>query len=354
MGFLSGAAPVVVFAFFAGVAISALTVLMLLATICMRLVALRTERIDAHAEALWLPILKAPETTPVADLPALHERDVRGFVEAWNQAHEPLKGATTARLAQIAARVGLQQHLFRFLDTHRFHHRVIAVIALGHLKNGDSFKRLVPLLDDKSPIMSLCVARALLQIDPQGGVPKLIPLIVDRPYWSQGVVASILEETGAFAVGKQLTAATLHAASDIAPRMIRFLAEVDPKAAAPIIREALRSSMDTRIITTCLQAMSEPADLVYVRPLLSHSLWFVRMQAATTIGELGVAGDENLLVGLLSDQQWWVRYRAAQALLKLSFMTTDDVQRIRQAQADPYARDIIEHVLAERTMEHAA
>ncbi len=354
MDFISGAAPVVVFAFFAGVAICALTLLMLLATIVMRMIALRTERIDAHAEALWKPILMAPGTAAVTGLPALHRRDVRGFIEAWNEAHEPLQGATTDRLAQIADKVGLQQQLCRFLDTHRFHHRVIAVMALGHLKSDESFKRVLPLLDDKSPIMSLCAARALLQIDPQSGVPKLIPLIVDRPYWSQGVVASILEETGAFAVGKRLTAATLHATSDVAPRMIRFLAGVDPKAAAPIIREALRSSLDTRIITTCLQAITDPTDLVYVRPLLTHSLWFVRMQAAATLGNLGVPGDETLLVGLLSDQQWWVRYRAAQALLKLSFITTEDARRIQQAQTDSYARDIIDHVLAEQTIEVAA
>lgn len=354
MGFLSGAAPVVVFAFLAGVAVSALTVLMLLATVVMRVLALRAERIDARAEALWSPILTAPATAPIEDLPPLRKRDARGFIEAWNAAHEPLHGATTARLTEIARRVGLQEHLFRFLGMNRFHHRVIAVMALGHIRDAESFKRVRPLLDDKSPIMSLCAARALMQIDPEHGVPTLIPMIVERPYWSQGVVASILEETGAFVVGKYLTDATLHATSDVAPRMIRFLGSVDPKSAAPIIREALRSSTDTRIVTTCLQAMTDPVDLVYVRPLLCHHLWFVRMQAATTLGNLGVPGDEVLLTGLLADPQWWVRYRAAQALLKLSFMTVDDARRIQQEQTDPYARDIIDHVLAERSMEVAA
>ena len=52
MNFLAGAAPVVVFAFLLGVAVLALTLVMLLATIAMRLNTLHMERIDTEAEAL--------------------------------------------------------------------------------------------------------------------------------------------------------------------------------------------------------------------------------------------------------------------------------------------------------------
>jgi HEAT repeat protein len=312
------------------------------------------ERIDTLAEARWRPILVAPATDPIGDLPRLAARDVRGFIQAWNDAHEPLHAATTDRLAEIARRIDLERQLAHFLDTPIFHHRVMAIIALGHVKNETSFDRVLPSLDDKSPIMSLCAARSLMQIDPVRAVPTLVPLIVQRAYWSQGVVASILEETDGDLVAEPLADATLHATSDVAPRMIRFLAGVNPESAAPIIREALHTASDERIISTCLQAMTNPADLDCVRPLLSHPLWYLRMQAATTLGNLGVPGDEKLLSALLADSQWWVRYRAAQALLKLSFIDVADARRIQQAQTDTYARDILDHVLAERTMETAA
>jgi HEAT repeat protein len=74
------------------------------------------------------------------------------------------------------------------------------------------------------------------------------------------------------------------------------------------------------------------------------------MQAAVTLGRLGVPGDEQLLVAILSDKQWWVRYRAAQALMKLGLVNTDGMHRIRNLQTDDYARDIIKHVLAEEAM----
>ncbi|MEI8297137.1 MAG: HEAT repeat domain-containing protein [Pseudomonadota bacterium] len=351
MNLLSGAAPIVQFAFLLGVVICATTLLMLLATIAMRLNGLRMERIDARAEAHWRPLLLAPATDAVGTLPGLARRDLRGFIHVWNEAHEPLHPATTGRLAKIADNVALEAHLIRFLHTSIFHHRVMAIIALGHIKNESSFERVLPSLDDKSPIMSLCAARSLMQIDPVRAVPKLVPLIVQRGYWSQGVVASILKESDGQLVAEPLADATLHATSDVAPRMIRFLAGVHPESAAPIIREALRTASDERIISTCLQAMSNPADLDCVRPLLSHPLWYLRMQAATTLGNLGVPGDELRLRTLLSDGQWWVRYRAAQALLKLSFISADDARLIQQSHTDAYARDIIDHVLAERTLE---
>ena len=354
MNFLAGAAPVVVFAFLLGVAVLTLTLVMLLATIAMRLNTLHMERIDAEAEALWRPILLDPDAASATNLPPLRVGHLRGFIEVWDEAHEPLLGGTTERLAGIAHDLDLSRHLNRFLDHTTFHHRVMAVIALGHIKSDESFEKVRAYLDDTSPILSLCAARALMQINAERAVPTLVPLIVERAYWSQGVVASILRETEPGIVAAPLTDATLHATSEVAPRLIRFLAGVSPASAAPIIRATLLSSNDERVLSTCLQAMTDPADLDCVRPLLAHPLWYIRMQAATTLGNLGVAGDEQRLARLLADGQWWVRYRAARALLKLNFIGIEDVRRIQQTQTDAYARDIIDHVLAEHSIGAAA
>ena len=51
---------------------------------------------------------------------------------------------------------------------------------------------------------------------------------------------------------------------------------------------------------------------------------------------------------MLSDPEWWVRYRAAQALLAMPFVTLAEVARTRDAMGDEFARDILDHVMAER------
>jgi len=350
LGTLDDAAPIVRFAFWLGVAVMVMTVLMLAVTLVMRRSALRRLRIHELAVARWRPLVRAQPIGASAALPELGAQDMSGFIRVWNEAHEPLRGSNTADLARIASEVGLEARLQPILHSGGFHDRVVAVVALGHIRNSTSFARVAGFLDDRSPIMSLCAARALMQIDPQRGVQQLVLRIVQRTDWSQGSIAAILQECAEADVAGPLTEATLQADSADRPRMLRFLAGVSPAAAAPIIRSWLAAAGDEEMISTCLQVITNQADLDCVRPLLAHPRWHLRMQAAVTVGRLGVPGDEQKLVELLADRQWWVRYRAARALVSLAFVGDVRMRAIQQAQRDSYARDIIEHVLAERAI----
>src|SRR5258708_3717606 len=168
----SGAAPLVEFAFWLGVAVAAMALVMLVATLAMRRIALRGERIYAAAVALWEPIGVAGSRGAGTRLPPLSARDRSGFLRVWNDVHESLRGGTTENLARIAREVGLEQHLYRSLLSASFHDRVMAVVALGHVRSPASFVHVAQYLDDKSPIMSLCAARALMQIDPGRAAPQ--------------------------------------------------------------------------------------------------------------------------------------------------------------------------------------
>jgi hypothetical protein len=354
LDFLAGSDPKVVFAFWLGVGLVVVTVVMLAVILGMRQIALRRERIHAQAMARWSGIV-APTANPRAGgIPELRRRDLSGFLELWNGVHETLHGETTPHLAEVARLTGLEDHLHRILDGDSFLNRLNAVIALGHVKNERSFQRAAELMDDKSPIISLCAARAMMQIDSGRAVSLFVPRIVQRGDWSPGSVAALLQEADDPSLSQELIEVTLRATGDVAPRLIRFLAGVDKAAAGPIIREILATSSDGRMLSTCLQVISDPGLLDCVRPLLSHPRWHLRMQAAVTIGRLGGSGDEALLVPLLGDPQWWVRYRTAQALMRLASVGREGLRRIQAEQADRYARDIIEHVLAERTQPVAA
>ena len=353
LGLLTDAAPIVESAFWLGVAVVAMTLLMLSAILVMRRLALRRERNHARAVALWRPFVVATAGSEPAAMPALNDQDLSGFILVWNEVHEPLRGRTTANLAQIARRVGLEERLYRLLHSLTFHDRVVAVIALGHVRSEASFSHIEQYLDDKSPIMSLCAARTLMQVDPARAIPKLVPRIVERGDWSQGSVAAILQESDQAIASGPLVAALQQADTETAPRLLRFLAGVSPASAAPVIRHYLSAPGDERMVSTCLQIISNREDLDCVRSFLTHSRWHLRMQAAATLGRLGVPGDEARLITMLTDRQWWVRYRAAQALLGLRFIGSERVSQIRGAQTDSFAQDIIDHVLAERAIGEA-
>jgi len=358
---LNIAAPLVEFAFWLGVAVTAITLVMLAVTLVMRRVALRRDRIYLEAVARWRPLIVAePRAAGAAGaagadgLPRLSARDRSGFIRVWNEVHESLHGGTTDNLARIAREAGLEPQLYGALQSRSFHDRVMALIALGHVRSAASFTHLVTHLHDMSPIMSLCAARALMQVDPERAAPLLVRRIVERSDWSQGNIAVILQEAGGALVSGPLTEATRTAHGELASRLIRLLAGVSPASAAPIIRSWLLAAENEHVVSTCLQVMSNAPDLDCVRPLLAHPRWHVRMLAAATLGRLGVPGDEQRLIAMLSDRQWWVRYRAAGGLLHLSFVGPERLRQIQDTQSDTYARDIITHVLAEQAIGGAA
>ncbi len=72
------------------------------------------------------------------------------------------------------------------------------------------------------------------------------------------------------------------------------------------------------------------------------------MRAAAALGRLGAEEDCPRLLELLADQEWWVRYRAAEALIGLPFLDRGALERMRDGITDRYGRDMFDQVLAER------
>ena len=91
----------------------------------------------------------------------------------------------------------------------------------------------------------------------------------------------------------------------------------------------------------------KPAPFDYVRPATIA-------EACTVLSEAGggatvIAGGQTLMP-LLTDPQWWVRYRTAQALQHLLAGGEAQLAKVRDAQEDRYARDILTQVMAERAL----
>jgi HEAT repeat protein len=73
----------------------------------------------------------------------------------------------------------------------------------------------------------------------------------------------------------------------------------------------------------------------------------IRESLAKACGRLGGLEQVDLLLRLLSDRVWWVRYRAAQALLGLKGMDSARLATLRDGLADRFARDMLEQARAE-------
>jgi HEAT repeat protein len=85
-----------------------------------------------------------------------------------------------------------------------------------------------------------------------------------------------------------------------------------------------------------------------VRARLADVDWQVRVQAVKALGRIGDRSDTARLALLLADREWWVRYRAAQALVELPWMKRADLDALRASLEDRYAADMLAQVVAEQ------
>ncbi|MBV2209675.1 MAG: HEAT repeat domain-containing protein [Thermomonas sp.] len=346
--------PQIVFAIWVGIGVTLASLILFIAILVIRQVGKQREQNHLRAVALWRKVLIDAMQSPPAEVPALTSKDMSGFVEVWNELHETPVGTDNPGMLQVASLVNLAPKLEKMTASGSFSHRVMAVVALGHLRSTSSFDRLAGLINDRSPIVSITAARALMRINAERAVQRVVPQIVERHDWVDGGIAQMLNEAEPETVKNELGAATLRANDEVAPRLVRFLAGVSPDAAAPVIRKLLAETHDEHLVSTCLQVMVDANDLDKVRPLLHHERWHVRMHAAAALGRLGKESDTSVLMPLLADTQWWVRYRTAQAVQHLFGNDASRLEQVRDSREDKYARDILTQVIAERALGDAS
>ena len=307
------------------ITIYAFILLLVVWILVLRMLRQNTERRRRNMVDVWRPLLAESLVEVPAILPSIHPRDHVLFLYLWNHLQESIKGDASGQLNDVARRAGMDTVALRLLHTGRLRLQLLAVTTLGHLKEASVWDELVRLAHAHNAFLAIEAARAMVRIRPKAAIPLLIPLVSTRSDWSPLKVMALLNEAGADLVATALAQATLSAPPPIAARLIRLLASLRSPYALPIIRQLMNEQKPAEdVIAASLFLFgecSDPQDLPMVRVYLTHPTWYIRVQAATALGKLGLKEDEARLIGLLEDTYWWVRYRAAEALSNLPSMT---------------------------------
>lgn len=136
----------------------------------------------------------------------------------------------------------------------------------------------------------------------------------------------------------------------VGPRLIRYLPITHNPSGLSILRRYVHEHRPSdNMLAACLFVFGEfrdQADLPIIRRHLTHEAWYVRVQAATALGKLGTVDDEERLIGLFNDDQWWVRYRAGEALVSLESMTEEKLLSLQESLTSPDAHEILAPILA--------
>jgi hypothetical protein len=323
--------------------------LALLASIsAMRLWRLWRERTLAPRIEAWREALHVAMDDPLAArLPPLAALDLPAFASLWNHFQESVRGAASDNLARLLRERGIDARLLALLGRRSLRLRLTAITALGHLREERAWTKLEAIAREPSSVTSFAAARALLRIEPRRALQVLGPSILEREDWPLTRIGTILHELGPAVVTPALVTLLVSRPRRGLERAIKLARFGHRHRISTIVRGWLSSSEDPEVIVAALGYVEDASDLPWARGAAKHDSWRVRMAAAQALARVGSRQELAVLLELLRDPVWWVRYHAAQALTRLHGLEGEELEALRAGTRDAFASDMLAQAMAE-------
>lgn len=340
-------------AYWVSIVVVALVLFLLVYILFLRALLLLKERRDRQLSRVWHPILLTGFRKNSEKFPRIAPIDRFSFLVLWNTWREKKDGdvETCSWMNKVAVATGIDRVARRWLGKRGIRKKLLAIVALGQLRDKSEWNRLCQVAVSEHALLSLAAVQAIGRIDPAAAVPIIVPLAIRRAGWPAAKVASIFKDIGPDFLSEPLSEAIMQSPDAELQRLIPYLETCHAAVALSVVHRILRQPHDDKVIGPCLNVMGKFHDgksLKAVRGYLAHPRWHVRAHAATCLGKIGKTEDEDRLVKLLADPEWWVRYRAAQAIIELSAANMQRVRRLKDGLNDRYARNILEQAMAEK------
>lgn len=338
------------FALWAAVIASAFTLVLFFYCLGLRVARILHERELARLRGQWWPVIARAtmdDGTDDIDITSLRRGSRVMLLREWCRFRSLVTGSSCRSLQWLADDLDLLAVARRVLRRRTVSAKLLAVQALGFLRDRESWDDIVELLHHRNVTISITAATALVYIDPKSAIAMVMPLIGNRRTWPRTQVGRMLNLAGSDAVTIPLCGAIQNADTDEACRLLQFHESASMQAMDDLVAQLLLTRTDPRLIAAALKAVRGTLPNKIVERLSRHKMWFVRMQAAALLGRFGRREDYRILEPLLSDSEWWVRYRAAQAITRLPFLGPHALRKLCKRQTDRYAGDIMQQALAE-------
>ena len=201
--------------------------------------------------------------------------------------------------------------------TSRFRRRRMrAIFALSFFGGGQVIEALRTMLDDPDTDIRLAAAKALAEIGALPPTAELIRKLDPGPKINSRVLLAIFRNFP----------------DDRLDELLELIHEDTPETALLVILDTLGHSgrqeicrdvvralgfMSLNVRAEALRALARLGNPVVRGPVtlaLADQAWEVRCQAAVCAGRLGLVDTIPRLADMMKDDNWWVRFRAAEAL----------------------------------------
>lgn len=339
------------FALWSIAAVVLTTIVLFVYTMGLRIVTLLATRRRRNFLAVWRDIFALSMLSSTSAqyhvLPQLRRSDHIDLLEEWNRARVMVGGSACDNLVRLANRTHIPEIAGKLLRQRRLRSRILATQTFGHLRDKSRRDEIHELVDHENTALSITAAVALVEIDPEHAANIVVPMIDKRRDWPKTRVSLMLRLAGSSRVSEPMYRAIRSADDAGKTFLLQFAALIEAGALDALVEDLVRSSNDAGVLNAALKFVSGYRGVPRIASLTQHPTWYVRMQAAKVLGRIGQEEHTSLLESLLGDKEWWVRYRAAQAITSLPFLGPNQLRMLQRRQKDRYARDILQQSMAE-------
>lgn len=309
----------------------------------------RYDRLDAHKKALR-PMLQAFLSSGAHRLDDF--RASRDRIK-WQAVEDLLfeligKEEYREKVKEMFQQLGYVSYYEKRLKSRNVIERATAIDRLGGMRSEASVGHLVGMLDSKIPELIGGSIRAITRMRSVEGLGKLLPRLPDLE--KNNLVAQKLVETSLRKFGPEGIPLILDYAKtcphpEIVASLLEVLSNFEAPEAFPFVLAQLRHE-NPEVRAKAIKAFGKvdvgraSAYCGQLLLLLEDPVWFVKLQAAKTLGSMKYAEANAKLGLLLLDQKWQVRSAAAAALANI-YEGAIDVFWTTLKQNDRYANESI-------------
>jgi len=333
-----------------------LLVLIVMGLLFLRWARWRNEPRKTAFEAFWRPMLMRWAMGDMVNekMPVLKTNERWPFMRLWLHCQMSLQGQGRIRLAELGMRMGCREMALARVDSTDYSERMVGLLALGFLQDRSSVSTLMAQLKSGNGHSMIYAARALMEIDQieHGGAVAQALLACDSlDFTLVSVLLKPFKTRLDYSLNLDCPNSKVGIIGDPNTQVLQWLRLVQAlKLLVPQwhLTPFLNSEQNIEILIAALRLVQGEEGADDVACLVKHQDWRVRAQVARTLGRIGSLMHKPILLDLLTDKQWWVRYRSAQALLRMPGMNHDQLLANVIATHDRYALNMLNAVQSEK------
>ncbi len=305
----------------------------------------RAPRLAAF-EAEWLPRLMGCALGEAVAAVPLARWQRWPFMKLWLHAQMSLRGESRTRLAALGRAMGCTDMALQRARSGHAPERMVGMLALGFLGDTDRVPLLSQRLAEGGAHSPVYAARALLEIDAIAHVDAVAQALQTSPGLDMSLASVMLQPFRA-QLAQALLCKPPCPGETRALSWLRLARALRLQIPSVVLAPFVRQDEDIECLIAAIRLVQGEQGAGLLVAQAGHADWRVRAQVARALCFVGGASEQDVLTRLLSDTQWWVRYRAAQALLRLPGMDAMQLLACAQATQDRYALSMAQSVIAE-------